>query len=58
MGELKKKLQERIMQYNTSVSCEEKIDTEGACSLSGDVVLPWEAQGDGKQSVAFVCFIK
>ncbi|KAG7510018.1 hypothetical protein JOB18_011250 [Solea senegalensis] len=45
LGELKKKLGEKIIQYNTVAASEDKIDTEAACSLS-DVVLPWEAQGD------------
>ncbi|XP_058478960.1 uncharacterized protein LOC131455382 [Solea solea] len=45
LGELKKKLGEKIIQYNTVAANEDKIDTEAACSLS-DVILPWEAQGD------------
>ncbi len=35
------------MQYNAIPDTEEKIDPEAACSLC-DVILPWEAQGDGK----------
>ncbi|KAI9539239.1 hypothetical protein NQZ68_009316 [Dissostichus eleginoides] len=46
LTELKKKLRERILQYNTIDACTEKIDTEAACSLSEDVILPWDAQGD------------
>ncbi|KAK5890717.1 hypothetical protein CesoFtcFv8_014210 [Champsocephalus esox] len=46
LTELKKKLRERILQYNTIDTCTETIDTEAACSLSEDVILPWEAQGD------------
>ncbi|KAI9514149.1 hypothetical protein NQZ68_035613 [Dissostichus eleginoides] len=46
LTELKKKLRERILQYNTIDACTEKIGTEAACSLSEDVILPWEAQGD------------
>ncbi|KAI9516387.1 hypothetical protein NQZ68_017590 [Dissostichus eleginoides] len=46
LTELKKKLRERILQYNTIDACTEKIDTEAACSLSEDVILPWEVQGD------------
>ncbi|XP_077078775.1 uncharacterized protein LOC143732013 isoform X1 [Siphateles boraxobius] len=45
-GELKKTLREKIVLYNTIPGCEEKIDTEAACSLSDDFILPWEAQGD------------
>lgn len=48
LGELKKTLREKIVLYNTIPDCEEKIDTEAACSLSDDFILPWEAQGDGK----------
>ncbi|XP_041850167.1 uncharacterized protein LOC121645645 [Melanotaenia boesemani] len=46
LGELKKKLREKIVQYNTVAADEDKIDSEAACSLSDEVVLPWEAQGD------------
>ncbi|KAI9517930.1 hypothetical protein NQZ68_001099 [Dissostichus eleginoides] len=46
LTELKKKLRERILQYNTIDACTEKIDTEAACNLSEDVILPWEVQGD------------
>ncbi|XP_073717457.1 uncharacterized protein [Misgurnus anguillicaudatus] len=46
LGELKKTLREKIVQYNTLPGCEEKIDTEAACCLSDDFILPWEAQGD------------
>ncbi|XP_034083115.1 chromatin-remodeling ATPase INO80-like isoform X1 [Gymnodraco acuticeps] len=46
LTELKNKLRERILQYNTIDTCTETIDTEAACSLSEDVILPWEAQGD------------
>ncbi|KAI9537929.1 hypothetical protein NQZ68_020912 [Dissostichus eleginoides] len=46
LTELKKKLRERILQYNTIDACTEKIGTEAACSLSEDVILPWEVQGD------------
>ncbi|KAI9548860.1 hypothetical protein NQZ68_003394 [Dissostichus eleginoides] len=46
LTELKKKLRERILQYNTIDACTEKIDAEAACSLSEDVILPWEVQGD------------
>ncbi|KAI9544899.1 hypothetical protein NQZ68_041839 [Dissostichus eleginoides] len=46
LRELKKKLRERILQYNTIDACTEKIGTEAACSLSEDVILPWEVQGD------------
>lgn len=35
------------MHYNTIGAVEEKIDTEAACSLCEDVILPWEVQGDG-----------
>ncbi|RXN23936.1 hypothetical protein ROHU_022371 [Labeo rohita] len=45
IGELKKTLSEKIVLYNAIPGCEEKIDTEAACSLC-DVILPWEAQGD------------
>ncbi len=48
LNEVKKKLRERIMHYNADAAFEEKIDIEGACSLSEDVTLPWEVQGDGK----------
>ncbi|XP_026128653.1 uncharacterized protein LOC113109209 [Carassius auratus] len=46
LSELKKTLQEKILQYNTLPGCEEKIDTKAACCLSDDFILPWEAQGD------------
>ena len=46
------------MHYNTVAASEDKIDIEAACRLSEDVILPWEAPGDGKQSVVFVCFTK
>ena len=58
LGELKKKLREKIMEHNTIAACEQKIDTEAACSLSDDLVMPWEAHGDGKQRVAFMCHRK
>ncbi|XP_051968410.1 uncharacterized protein LOC127633391 isoform X2 [Xyrauchen texanus] len=41
-----KTLREKIVLYNTIPGCEENIDTEAACSLSDDFILPWEAQGD------------
>lgn len=37
------------MHYNTICACDQTIDTEAACSLSEDILLPWE--GDGKLSV-------
>lgn len=46
LGELRKTLGEKIVLYNTIPGCEEKTDTEAACSLSDDFILPWEAQGD------------
>ncbi|KAK7173361.1 hypothetical protein R3I93_003245 [Phoxinus phoxinus] len=46
LGELKKTLREKIVLYNTIPGCEEEIDTEAACRLSDDFILPWEAQGD------------
>ncbi|XP_034057129.1 uncharacterized protein LOC117536392 isoform X3 [Gymnodraco acuticeps] len=42
LTELKNKLRERLLQYNTIDTCTETIDTEAACSLSEDVILPWE----------------
>lgn len=51
---LKKKLREMIAQYNTVAASEHGIDAEAVCSLSDDVVLPWEAQGDGKQNVFYI----
>ncbi|TKS91162.1 hypothetical protein D9C73_025296 [Collichthys lucidus] len=44
LTESKKKLRERIMQYNDAAA--EKIDIDAACSLSEDVILPWDVQGD------------
>ncbi|KAG8004387.1 hypothetical protein GBF38_022174, partial [Nibea albiflora] len=42
----KKKLRERIMQYNDDAAFEEKIDIDAACSLLEDLILPWDVQGD------------
>lgn len=42
------------MHYNSVAAHGEKIALEEVCSLSEDAILPWEAQGDGKQSA--VCF--
>ncbi|XP_034091813.1 uncharacterized protein LOC117559245 [Gymnodraco acuticeps] len=41
MRELKKKLREKVVQYNTGVQ-EEQIDEELACSLTEGYILPWE----------------
>ncbi|XP_030275685.1 uncharacterized protein LOC115583222 [Sparus aurata] len=46
LSELKKRLREKVLHYNTIAACEEKVDVEATCSLSEDVILPWEAQGD------------
>ncbi|KAK0156220.1 hypothetical protein N1851_000502 [Merluccius polli] len=46
LTEAKKKLQERIMQYNDDAAFEERIDIDVACSLSEDLILPWDVQGD------------
>lgn len=53
LTESKKKLRERIMQYNDAAA--EKIDIDAACSLSEDVILPWDVQGDGNQVFVCVC---
>ncbi|RXN13767.1 hypothetical protein ROHU_009449 [Labeo rohita] len=55
IGELKKTLSEKIVLYNAIPGCEEKIDTEAACSLC-DVILPWEAQGDAIRQPQDYCF--
>ncbi|KAI9523929.1 hypothetical protein NQZ68_022562, partial [Dissostichus eleginoides] len=46
MTELKKKLREKVVQYNTGVQ-EEPIDEELACSLTEGYILPWERHGNG-----------
>ncbi|CAL8236874.1 unnamed protein product [Arctogadus glacialis] len=46
IGEQKKKLQEKILLYNSTATSKEKINTEATSSLSDDLILPWEAQGD------------
>lgn len=48
LAEVKKKLRETIMHYNAEPAFEPKIDIEAVCSLSDNVILPWDAQGDGK----------
>ncbi|KAL7396953.1 hypothetical protein ABVT39_014237 [Epinephelus coioides] len=45
MTELKKKLREEVLQYNTIVK-EDHIDEELVCSLTEDYILPWERHGD------------
>lgn len=47
MRDQKKKLREKIKQYNTVARLEEQIDLESACAPAEEVILPWE-QGDGK----------
>ena len=49
LTETKNKLRERIMQYNDDAAFEDKIDIDAACSLSEDLILPWDVQGDGNQ---------
>lgn len=49
LAEVKKKLKDTIMHYNAEPALEPKIDIEAVCSLSDNVILPWDAQGDGKQ---------
>ena len=46
MTELKKKLREKVLQYNTVVEGD-PIDEELACSLTEGYILPWERHGDG-----------
>ncbi|XP_034087504.1 uncharacterized protein LOC117556309 isoform X2 [Gymnodraco acuticeps] len=46
MRELKKKLREKVVQYNTGVQ-EEQIDEELACSLTEGYTLPWERHANG-----------
>lgn len=46
MTELKKKLREKVLQYNTLVE-EGQIDVELACSLTDGYILPWEGQHEG-----------
>ncbi|TKS91148.1 hypothetical protein D9C73_025282 [Collichthys lucidus] len=53
LTESKKKLRERIMQYNDAAA--EKIDIDAACSLTEDVILPWDVQGDGNEVFVCVC---
>ena len=49
LAEVKKKLRETIIQFNAEPAFEPKIDIEAVCSLSDNVILPWDVQGDGKQ---------
>lgn len=44
----KKKLGVKLLQYNTIAPASKTVITEAVCSLSEDVILPWEAQ-DGEQ---------
>ncbi|KAI2647272.1 Glutathione biosynthesis bifunctional protein GshAB [Labeo rohita] len=46
MTELKKKLREKVLQYNTVVEGD-PIDEELACSLTEGYILPWERHKDG-----------
>ncbi|XP_033934384.1 uncharacterized protein [Pseudochaenichthys georgianus] len=46
MRELKKKLREKVVQYNTGVQGEQ-IDEELACSLTEGYILPWERHANG-----------
>ncbi|XDV26737.1 hypothetical protein PO909_030372 [Leuciscus waleckii] len=46
MTELKKKLREKVLQYNTVVEGD-LIDVELACSLTEGYILPWERHEDG-----------
>lgn len=46
MTELKKKLREKVLQYNTVVEGD-PIDEELACSLTEGYILPWERHEDG-----------
>ncbi|XP_051992989.1 uncharacterized protein LOC127651276 isoform X1 [Xyrauchen texanus] len=46
MTELKKKLREKVLQYNTVVEGD-LIDEELACSLTEGYILPWERHEDG-----------
>ncbi|KAI9518050.1 hypothetical protein NQZ68_041540, partial [Dissostichus eleginoides] len=46
MTELKKKLREKVVQYNTGVQ-EEPIDEELACSLTEGYILPWKRHRNG-----------
>ncbi|KAJ8333370.1 hypothetical protein SKAU_G00413780 [Synaphobranchus kaupii] len=44
--DLKRRLREAILQYNSSVADAGRIDVDAACDLSHTFVLPWEVQGD------------
>ncbi|XP_073318484.1 uncharacterized protein [Pagrus major] len=46
LAEVKKKLKETVIQYNAEPAFEPKIDIEAVCSLSDNVILPWDVQGD------------
>lgn len=49
LSKIKNKLRERIVHYNADAAIEERIDMEAVCSLSEDVILPWDVQGNGKR---------
>jgi len=54
MRELKKKLREKVVQYNTGVQ-EEQIDEELACSLTEGYILPWERHEHGWIIASLAC---